>query len=583
MSVSNFYLSDLANLPSDYDVTDLNERIAESNRKFQRIVSVINTTNVVQSNMALDASIDPVAQVGQPVFFNTGTNRFELSRLQIQSSPSGRLYASMSSEAWGIIHKKCASNRADVLLSGLASIDLTASTGQASPSGKFYLTTTAGAMASSPDHSIIVPVLLATGAGQVLFRPWFADTYPRYVPAIVEVMRTVAGTPVNSGNVITITSPNPNVLGWLPANHAVFGGNAPVGAVFGYNWKQDNELSVGWPPVNPAEAKLYIEAGGTTSKGSRVLLGNDGQRLIINEFGIWWMTANASQVPWAIPVDGQPSGTNPLAITPKLVLEADLVVYGSDEISGIGSLDSTVDWLKFVKQGTNNPANVGELALSLDTAEMTSSLIGYGTTSLGPVVDGKFARNYQVSSLRAGNAAVSLNGTIVGGSYVGPVTISVIAARDMDLLPTDTQLFGATTESYAEEMAIGLPASCNTRFVNSYHIPNAVTANSSIVFELWITSQGQLSLPIGLELSTRVFSQPTGSPLALATKPLLNLLGINYTPGVVIPSGQYAKIESDVLTVSGGDLVYLQMARNGLTDGVSAEVHVLKLIGRFVN
>jgi hypothetical protein len=465
----------------------------------------------------------------------------------------------------------------------LAKVSLVASTGVDSPSGKFYLSKVAGELVSTPDHSLIAPVLLATGGGEVLFRPWFADTFPRYMPSMVELSKNPAGSVTIVGGKQVFISTNVAINGWLPATHFSLQDVAPVGAKYGYNMPQLLQLSEAWPPVNPAAAKLYIEAGGTLSKGSRVLLGDDTERLLINEDGIWWMTDNATQVPWNFAVDGQSTGVNPLAIAQRFVLEADLVIYGDNNISGVSSLGSVVPWLRFNKSSTSNEATIGDLQLAIiDNLLMTENIVS-STTALGQIVNGQFQRVSNVSGIRPGNNAVSLSGTKIGNSYVGDVTISVVVARDIDLLPVDTQLFGATTESYAEVMAIGLPAGCDTRFVNAFHIPSSVPADSNIVFELWLSSQTALTLPNGLTMKSRVFANPTGTPLPVADVPTAVDLVLEYTAGVIIPAGKYAKFLTQPVTVAGGDSVYIEIARTGSTDGVSSEVHVIKMVGRFVS
>lgn len=582
MSVSQLTLSSLNSLSEFYSTDELNAIIAEINRKFVRVTSVINSGVVPESNVALDANIDPALQIGQPVYYNTTTNRFEASALSVLTGSGGRLYAADTSECWGLVVKICSSGKADVLLSGLYTVDLTASTGEASPSGKFYLSTVAGELVASPTHSLIAPVLFATGSGDVLFRPWFADTFPRYTPSMVEIQKQAAGTPVVIANKYRINGPNATVLGWLPANHFIFNGLAPEGAKFGYNISQDEQLSASWPPVNPRAAKLYLEAGGTTSKGSRVLLGDDEERLVINDDGIWWMTDNVSQVPWNITTDGQSTGTNPLAVTQRLVLEADLLVYGNSTLDGVASLISNVAWLRVVKAGSSNRAVIGDLAIEFDGAKMASQDVRFGSVAIGVPVSGAIPSTYIVSGLKSGNAAVSLSGTRAGSTYVGEVTLTVVAAMDLDLLPVDTQLLGATAESYADLLAIGLPPGCDTSFILSFHIPSSVPADSNVVFDFWLTSQSQIALPAGVSLKSTVFPKPTGTP-ALADIPVEQDLTLNYIAGTIVPTDKYLSASSANVTVSGGDTVYIKMARAGSTDGVDAELHVLKVVGRFVS
>lgn len=580
-SVSQTLLQDLFTLDAYYDHNQLNDLFDIVEHNLGRMAAQIDSTRIGQSLFAYDAAVESSLQVGEPVYFNSANQRFERTQIQVLNS-GGRLYAAESSEAWGLVSLKCSADRAHILLSGLGEINLFSSTGEAAPTGKFYLSSVAGKLSGAPDSSIVVPVLIATGTGEVLFRPWFADTFPRYVPSLVDLLTSPAGTPATSGGVVVINGANPGLQGWLPATHPTFEGNQPAGAKFGYNRSRDEKLAQAWPPLDPAACKIYLESGGSSSFGSRVLL-NSNNRVLVNEDGIWWMNNCPGQTPWDIPAEGSTSGTCPLPYARRMVLEADFGVYGGSLPSNISSLKSNIPWLKYYKQGTTNTADVGNLSLNLDATSLYETTASTGSLAIKSVASsGKLNSGPVVVGVKSVSPSLAIvGGTSTSGGYkYGQLDLSVTSSKDFDLLPVDTQLFSAQTESYAETLAIGLPPQRPSSFVSTYHIPHTVPDNSTIRFVFWLMAQTLINLPTGLKTRVRVFKNPDAADQQI---PAESALVLNYQPGKQLASGHYTVADTNLVTVSGGDMVYIRFSRDGGTDGVSGELHVLKQFAKFEN
>lgn len=579
-TISEIYLTNPNVLGSFYDYNDVNRIVEQLQANIGKISNLITTTRIGQAVFAFDAPVDPACQVGEPVFFSVANSRFEQSKLSLLVGPGGRTYASESSEAWGIISEKCAGDRAHILISGVATIDLSASTGSASPAGKFYLTGAVGQLSATIIHPLVVPVLLATGTGDIIFRPWFAESFPRYTPAKVELLTSPAGTAVASLGVSSISSPSALSLGWLPASHSVFDGKAPLGAKFGYNYKQDAQLKYGWPPINPNGSRVYFENGGTQSVGSEVLL-SDGIRLIINADGIWWMLDSVGQTPWTYPFDGATTGTRPLPLPRKMYLETDLTVQGTELLTGVTSLTTQIPWLAVLGTGSSTAAKIGDLSLVVDDANLYTTTTSDDGVVMKSVVGGKFVRGGAVSSLRSLSSAITLTGQQdVSGRFIGPVDMEFVGSKDYDLLPVDTQLFNATTESYGDLMALGLPPGRTSSFVCSFHVPASVPAGSKIKFVLWLSGGQTYTVPSTLTLKSRVFARPTSGAVSVPSE---NALVLSIPVGTSVPVGKYVELSSAQVTVSGGSTVYLRVTRTGGSDAVGTEIHVLKQFAVFVS
>ena len=581
-SVSQINLRTLSALDQFYNVADLNRLLGDLFQNDRLIADVVETTRIGQANFAYNAPVAGSVQVGQPVFYNRTNGRFERTALAtIQTA--GRLFASESSEAWGLLTKRCTADRGHLLLSGIASVDLTASTGQAAPSGKLYLSRAAGLMAPLADSAIQAPACLAIGNGEVIFRPWFADTFPRYVASHRTLSTQPAGTLVTSSGQVSIAAANSALPGWLPAGHTSFGGNQPVGAHFGYNFVHDVALAAAWPPLEPALSRIYYESGGSTSRGSRVLLGSETGRLLIDQHGIWWMTNCVGQLPWDMAPEGATGAvTCPKSFPRRMVLEAAYAITSQQPAVYVTSLASLANWLKVYANGSRSTAATGSLQLAVDPSLLiNAAIVSLAGRAIKGYQDGQFISGPVVTSLRSSSPSLQINGSEPApDGQAGVITFELTASKDFDLLPNATQLFSASTEAYADTIAIGLPAGRPASFVSSFHIPSAVPADSTVQFTFWLHAVQTTTLPVGLTCRTRRFSVPPAGT-QLAVQPEVDL-ALNYTAGQGLTAGNYRAVETAPLVVRGGETIYLRFARAGGLDGVGAELQVLKHFGRFV-
>lgn len=577
-SVSKLNLSQPFTLDSSYTFDDLNELFDLVNDNFQSISTLYETVKLGQALIARNVPLEPATRVGQPVYYETGNQRFSRSRLETLQQ-ADRVFASESSEAWGLVLEKCTADRGHIVLSGLVDVDLLESVGESQPTGKFYLTESLGALNSSPSHAIVVPVLLALGNGQVLFRPWFADTFPRYIPKYFEISSEPAGTAQTSDGTVVISSPNISVAGWLPANNAVFEGTAPAGAVFGYNWKQDAELNQSWPPLDPGVSKLWVDPGGQDSKGFQAIFSGYGW-LRVTADGIWWMTNCAKQLPWDLPAFGLEHFTAcPKSRDRRLVLEAMIGETSSQADTSVNSLDTRPPWLSFKGRDSDSKASTGSLDLAVIETELWQNSADDGAYALKGYAFNRFLRGPVVSGLKTTSPSVTISGGEVSNGYrFGNLKISVSPIQDVDISPTDIQLFGATTEAYDEVMAIGLPPNLDTRFVSSFVIPMVIGSGSKIRVHYWLLLPTAGSIPGQLQLKVRRFEDPGESYRSI---PLSADIDLNYTAGQSLVAGQYVAVYTDEIDVEGGDMIYLEFQRKGTVDGVGNELHVLKQVASF--
>ena len=388
------------------------------------------------------------------------------------------------------------------------------------------------------------------------------------------------------GAVHSITTPDSTVEGWLPASDAVFGGNAPAGAVFGYNISTSTLNDV-WPPL-PAENAVLEHTRprnvtyGATTTGTYTTNTVPSDVCIIDRNGIWWMTDCYGEVPWH---SGDIESTDSLTCAPDthIVLwfskmqfqTSGTVVTSLRAKSGSGlTLKCAFD--------TNDAATSGDLEIDLDLALLVDS----ADTEVGHMAVKRFADNtlYRgpiVEAIKAGTGDVIITSTaedVSLGQHQGIVTISVGDVGVGNEYPIEMILLsGVTEENYRDVLAIGFPPDKNTEYRSKFKIPGdfASTAviNVALRFQILMRIAGDIPT---LTLTYRVVSRPgttTATSIALPTADSTGVLAVS--GGVGMALNGYIELESDSIATSAGDFVLFTLSRAGATDSLTGEIHVI--------
>ncbi len=140
------------------------------------------------------------------------------------------------------------------------------------------------------------PGAMAVYVGQLLPDDTFilrggTPDYGAHVHYRFELSGAPAGTLTDPtvGGIHVITTPNAAVRGWLPAAAPYFlAPTIPAGAKFGYNLPHSSEADMRsvFPPI-PLDGAEAAQGG--------ILLGD---KILVNEFGIWWMDDTYGNAPW---------------------------------------------------------------------------------------------------------------------------------------------------------------------------------------------------------------------------------------------------------------------------------------------
>lgn len=242
-------------------------RAIDANTRYLR--QRLDTIQKGETLIAECRTVESSVQVGQPVYWNDTHKEYRLAKGAVDVDPStGALTTAKSAQVAGIILKKINATKADILLAGIAEVDLSQAVDAAVSPGLYYLSNSqAGKLTSilQPVSTTVLQVLddgSTIGTHEVLVNPQFSEFIDRHRHFKYDLKPVPAGDhspPAVDGNHV-ITNPDSSIEGWLPANHSVFGGKAPAGAKFGYNLSAStlNDL---WPPIPVASAYVELAEG----------------------------------------------------------------------------------------------------------------------------------------------------------------------------------------------------------------------------------------------------------------------------------------------------------------------------------
>lgn len=267
----------------------------------------------------VDATVSPDVLPGHPVYWNWSTNRYEKALVAVEQDPVTQIFTVQpSSDCVGMCYRKKAENRADIVLRGLVVFnDLTNSIGEEVVPGKYYLSAVEPGKLSKQKPPVTVVVCHVQGPRdncsdklRVIVMPQSRD----YVEDHTHYRFDLFPKPCGTNTVYTdddgqqrhrIDNPNPELQGWLPADHPTFCRDpndpttnyAPPGAIFGYNLKKHNAINRVWPPIPIQSVSMIWDKGIELVGATEIPLGGAGLA-ICDVNGIWWMSNCLGDVPW---------------------------------------------------------------------------------------------------------------------------------------------------------------------------------------------------------------------------------------------------------------------------------------------
>lgn len=473
----------------------------------------------VPSALLACVTINPSLQVGQPVFFSSQSGRYEAAGYATEVI-GGSTYLSESAEVWGLVVRKQSSDTAYILVDGIHRVDLIAATGESVSSGRYYLGSSPGSLTATPADDVSpVYVCSATEDGWVLFRPHSGANAGLLSQWKYQLANTAAGTVTIADEQVTITAPDADLIGWLPADHVSFDGNAPAGAKFGYNLATDATLQERWPPRYLATIHLDLYRDSSASVGgTAVPLGADGL-CIVDEHGIWWMSSCLDDTPFiADPPDAGEGCPRPLerhvmlyALKPNALIGGESHRFHSEHPS-----------LQWRRHGTTQIADSGDLDLKLLPAALLDSQSDDGAYAVTAADDDSLLRTPVVSSLVAGpGITLAATHTTETDQKFGQVTIAASEFTHKELLPLTTALWKAEEERVEGTLGIGLPARQVSSITSAFQVPAYASGTFTAKFQFWSMAEfPQLTGtadPETLSLLVKVLPPPPPAGVSLSS------------------------------------------------------------------
>jgi hypothetical protein len=537
-----------------------------------------------------------------PVFFNANTKQFEraLAAADIDNT-TGAFVMSDTSQVWGVVLEKYSAKSADILLHGMATLNLSlAVVGDVTP-GLYYLSgiTPGKLVRQRPPVGVTVLQVAAEVEDDkhvVLVNTKFHDMLEahRHYKFTLQVFPAGDHTPPEVGGTHEISNADASIEGWLPADDAIFDDKAPAGAKFGYNLSV-SKLKNLWPPVPPEHADLQLFTGGTGEElGGSVPLGEDGL-CVVNRYGLWWMSDCYGQVPWDPTFDSNSSLSESLSECPT-ELERKLLIWFTRPV-----FDNSATWVASLqaREGsglmvtcidTGEDAKTGSLLIDLDLSLTLGATNTPGHIVFKGLANRQFLRGPVVESIKPVGTNLALISNVAtgdDGQKYGELQLSVqtdLNAGEINV--SVSRLEGVQEQYFNRVLGLGFSAGRNSSMRCKLEVPADLVLpdGTKAKLVLWVLNRSDSAIPANLfALTYRIIPRPTDGPLALPLEASeLDLASIPATDVEVTAANQYTELNSEAIAVAAGDILLFDVIRSGATDAFVADVHILKQFGKYV-
>lgn len=573
-------------------------------RRLRRLRALLSTVAESATVVASNQLIEPAATVGMPVYYNASSQRFERAIGAVEvDTPTGAFIPSPSSQVWGVVRRKLNATTGDITLHGLDEISLAAALtdGETPIAGIYYLSNQVPGRLVRQRPPVGISVLNVGGTTpenkQVVFvNAKLHDLLESHRHYRFDLVAAPAGshTPPSPGDPHEITDPDPELEGWLPADHAVFDGNAPNGAKFGYNLSASNLKNL-WPPQPISGAHLELSRGGDGSQLAGGVPTGSEQLCVLDEHGIWWLSDCNGTVPWDPAHDTDSSvseydnETCPLSLPPQLTLWFSKPSFATNG-AWVSSLQAKEgSGLTITCLDNNSPTAVGDLLIDLDLSLTVDPTPFLGHNVLKGIEDNRFLQGPVVSSIKGVGSNVVVSSNVVAdvnGRRYGDIQIAFENDITAGELAVDTvRLSGVEEEFFVDVMALNFPNGRLASFRGRVNIPTGIILpdNAMLRLEFWVLNRSSNDIPAEIfKLTYRRLPRPDapvslpihGSDVILSPLPAENVS--------VSEANQYVLLASEPFEVVAGDQVLFTMLRQGDTDGFNSQLFLLRQYGKYV-
>lgn len=511
--------------------------------------------------VATDAVLQSAMPIGTPVYIDLNANTARPAEVALADDAVGGL-AAQSSYVFGLVLNKQTDTSGDIAMEGLITSISTGQWASVMESGTFapgqYFLS-----GSAPGKISLSPGALAVYVGLALPNGWFlARPQPPVYGAHSHYQFTLTGAPAGTvvdptiGNPQLVNTPNAAIPGWLPATTTYFAaGTIPAGAKFGYNLPQaDPDLRAVFPPI-PVTGQF--EQGG---------LFLDTDKVLVNQFGIWWMDNTYGNAPW--PVDYAASHT---AEHIEFFFSRLLFATGNGVVTELSKDPASILDIQ-VLNSANAPASTGKLKLRVlsllpnagdtDEGALAVKSISAGVHTRGPVVTRVFPG--------AGVVITAANGDALTGFY-GPMTLSLVNSEALQGSAENVNLNNAREDFVSDLPMVTLPTGRASSPTFAINVSTLAPATSDLVLKPWVYASLSGNLP-SLVVQYRIIPPPaTNQTIPTGWSSLVNLSGT-----AVVGTQQRQLSLTAIPAVPAGSTVLVQIVR-GNADGFNGNIGIARL------
>lgn len=563
--------------------------------------------------VAHEVTIDPDLLPGQPVYFDAVEKRYAPAFAAVEpDATAGTLVMVPSAECIGILGYKHNTTLGTVILGGRVKIDLSLAV-EAEPDGpqpgRYYVSPATPGRLVRQRPPITVSVLYYDGEYAHVM-PIARDFLEDHIHYKFDLVALPAGESpecdANEHHEITVA--DPDAQGWLPADHEVFEGLAPEGAVFGYNLSQHLELSRVWPPIPITAAAVEVERPALLyTVGDRIIGGTtqDSRFVLLTQHGIWWMSSCYNQAPW--PADHCPDVSSSLSASSassqsaglwddcpeqrmRITLHFAKAVFATDK-SVVTSLQPAEGSPIEVLNCDGGSGKTGDLHLALNLSFLVDAETEiYGGEVLKQLDGVTFRKGWVAEGVIAGNN-VTVTGTRQRAlqseeadalQHAGPLHQGIIRL-DVDLSPGERELApqiiklgDARERTFRETPHIGFPDGRVSAVRLKFNIPPVgLPATPQLKIRVQLLGRAAGTLP-DLDMTRRNVARADDSPVALPDD--TSEQDVTFDSAQVVGANEYLEIESDGFDVAAGDTVFVTVSRAS-DDDYAGEVGALRFGG----
>jgi len=560
-----------------------------------------------------NAALSSETKVGHFVYWNAEFLRYEPTLAKVIFDPElDAQVVAPSSYAAGMVVSKAGATMGDIVQMGFINggFDFTNTIGSpgttANEAGAYYLSGTEAGMLTKQKPPVGIFAMILRGDGSAHIQPAPREVLEDHIHFALDLFAVPAGTiectdPHNKYEFIT---PDPNVPGWLPADHAVFGGKAPTDAVLGYNLAQHPELERVWPPL-PLDA-AFVERDG---------VGEDPARYIVDHTTLWWTNDCYGKAPWAPEIlsCGTPissSSSSPSAEGPAESLrECDsgptleqmgfvrgdpfnrrLRLYFTKLVAKTSNPQVTSlkaapgSPITIVSCDGETPASTGDLQLDADLSlnieagepgfQALKDIDGL-TFKRGPVMEAiQPGTNVEITPVE-GASNVDEDGFVDGKAVINAV---LPGSEQQEGAITLVALDKAREDVVSDIFMLTLPAGIESGLRGKIDVPfSGLVANPQMELRFWIFAAVEGVLPV-LPLGVRRLARPAPNPCTKLAIPSSDTDIADLDPSVcaTMLANTYVEVVSEPFTVAAGEQVHFRLGREA-TDSYTGKVGVLRM------